>query len=1039
MLLSDPNAHFTLGISAMRTPSYIKDQFLEVAGFLDAFILVLCYMAPVFRLVSMIVLEKETNTREGMKMMGLKDSAYWLSMLIYYFIIFVVIALLLTGISMGCIYHYSNWFLMFLFYLMYGLSVFSFSIFLSAFFSRARIASIGSAMLYFVSYSIIILVQDPGVSLTNKTLASLLPAVAGSLMGMARVTYESGQYALDFSNAGNIVNNYSFATGFYMLIADFFLYGLLAIYFDNVMPSPTGARQPLNYFLKLDYWTGRGTEERKVKPKSQKTERDDEVVINAKNDKEDINAEREDELLIYPNEYFEPVGDELKEQERNNQCMKIRNLTKTFGDKNAVNNFSVNMYKGQIFALLGPNGAGKTTTLSMLTGLLPATSGSCSFAGFSVFEHMAKTREKLGVCPQHDVLFENLTPREHLEIFAAFKGRADNEQIKKDVDEILTDIELKDCDDMVACNLSGGQRRKLSIGIAFIGNSDIIFLDEPTSGIDISARKKVWVMLKKYKAAKVIILTTHYMEEAEELGDRIGIMASGTMKCVGPPLFLKNAFHAGHNLIIVKEEMKPDEDKKAQEEITEFIITDLPKARFRRVAGKEVTYDLPASESKKFKEFFTKLDANIEKLKIKSYGMTTNSLEDIFLQVAKEDINEKGEAGIIAEKMYSASLGKGDVAPSELDKYAVADEPPRDAITVFGEHFKAILIKRLLITWRTIIALANELIIPILLILLGLIFASIPTYYNGDVRWFLPQSYPLPQSVIVNDNNVNTGYSASNYISMLRPGIVGVKMPVSSNNDTANLIQMDQYIFDNQGVSPCRYGSIYLKTMSPQLHKYEAVVFVNISSQDATGAMVALLSEPLLKLATNNSNLVVTFANAPLPLTYEAMSREIANKGNMISNTLVVAFALIPAGVICFVVREREDNLKHQQIISGVSLLAYWTANSVIDILKSLVPCAAGIGLIYAFGIDLPDAWILILVYAFTIIPFTYATSFLFAKENVSQIATLMLHFLCGVVLSPIFTMLNLFDSTRQAAKVLGWILRIIPSFALSYGINNIS
>ena len=87
--------------------------------------------------------------------------------------------------------------------------------------------------------------------------------------------------------------------------------------------------------------------------------------------------------------------------------------------------------------------------------------------------------------------------------------------------------------------------------------------------------------------------------------------------------------------------------------------------------------------------------------------MTTNSLEDIFLQVAKEDINEKGEAGIIAEKMYSASLGKGDVAPSELDKYAVADEPPRDAITVFSEHFKAILIKRLLITWRTIIALAE--------------------------------------------------------------------------------------------------------------------------------------------------------------------------------------------------------------------------------------------------------------------------------------------------------------------------------------------
>ena len=1021
----DPNAKFTLGIVAMKTPSYVQDVFLQLAGFLVSFILVLCYMAPVFRLVSTIVLEKELNTREGMKMMGLKDSAYWLSLFAYYFIIFVIIAALLTGISMGCIYHYSNWFLMFLFYLIYGLSIFSFSLFLASFFSKARIASIASAMLYFVSYSITILVQDPTISYTNKTLASLLPAVAGSFGEMARVTYESGQYALTFSNASDIVNNYSFATGLIMMIVDFFMYLILALYLDNVIPSPTGVRLPLYYFLTVQYWSGKGSEDKKVKAKV------------GKDDSESMNPEKEDEALLYPNpEHFEKVGEELKEQEKNNQCMMIRNLNKIFGDKHAVHNFSVNMYKSQIFALLGPNGAGKTTTLSMLTGLLPASSGHCSFAGFSVFEQMALTREKLGVCPQHDVLFENLTPREHLEIFAAFKGRADSEQIKRDVNEILGDIELNDCDDMLACNLSGGQRRKLSIGIAFIGNSDIIFLDEPTSGIDISARKKVWVMLKKYKASKVIILTTHYMEEAEELGDRIGIMASGTMKCVGTPLFLKRAYSAGHNLIINKEELKGEDDMKAQEGITEFVGRYLTKAKLRRIAGKELTYELPMSESNKYKEFFAALDAEQINLKIKSYGMTTNSLEDIFLQVAKEDINEKGEMAVHPDRMVSGSINES--APSELDKYAVSEEPAKSAIENFSIHFGAILIKRLLITWRTILSLIVEMLIPILLILLGFVFASIPTYYNGDVRWFLPNIYDPPQSIVVNSNGIN-GLSADTFISQLSPGLVGQKDPVISSKDTDILLEMDGYIFNSRGINPSRYGSIFLKTMSPALHKYEAVIFANISSQDSAGVMVGLLAQALMKVATNNTNLTVIFANAPLPLTYEARSREIANEGSIIANVLVVAFSLIPAGVICFVVREREDNLKHQQIISGVSLLAYWTANGVIDILKSLVPCAIGIGLLNAFSIDLPDSWILILIYAFTIIPFTYATSFFFVKENVAQIATLMMHFLAGVVLSPVFIMLKLFDSTRQAANVLGWILRVIPSFALSYGITNIS
>jgi ATP-binding cassette subfamily A (ABC1) protein 3 len=152
------------------------------------------------------------------------------------------------------------------------------------------------------------------------------------------------------------------------------------------------------------------------------------------------------------------------------------------------------MYNGQIFALLGHNGAGKTTTISMLTGLITSTSGSAEVFGTDIFEDMSTIRQFLGVCPQHDILFDLLTPEEHLEIFCDFKGvpRAEQpEQIKK----MLIDVDVYHHKDTVAENLSGGSKRKLSVAIALIGGSKLVLLDEPTSGMDLSARRKLWNML----------------------------------------------------------------------------------------------------------------------------------------------------------------------------------------------------------------------------------------------------------------------------------------------------------------------------------------------------------------------------------------------------------------------------------------------------------------------------------------------------------------------------------------------------------------
>lgn len=156
------------------------------------------------------------------------------------------------------------------------------------------------------------------------------------------------------------------------------------------------------------------------------------------------------------------------------------------------------MYNGQIFALLGHNGAGKTTTISMLTGLIEATEGYAEVFGIDIFNNMDEMRKMLGVCPQHDVLFDYLTPEDHLRLFCSFKG-TDPTIIEKEVVRMLEDIDLIDKRKTMAKFLSGGEKRKLSVAIAMIGNSRIVLLDEPTSGMDTSARRRLWDMLKKNK------------------------------------------------------------------------------------------------------------------------------------------------------------------------------------------------------------------------------------------------------------------------------------------------------------------------------------------------------------------------------------------------------------------------------------------------------------------------------------------------------------------------------------------------------------
>ena len=210
--------------------------------------------------------------------------------------------------------------------------------------------------------------------------------------------------------------------------------------------------------------------------------------------------------------------------------IETRQLTKKFKEKVAVDGINLQIKKGELFALLGTNGAGKTTTIKMLSGLILPTSGDIEIENMDMKKDIFKIKEILNVSPQETAIAPNLTVKENLEFMAGVYQISNKE---KKIDELIKQFKLEEILNKRTKTLSGGWQRRLSIAISLINYPKILFLDEPTLGLDVIARKELWKVINELKGKITIILTTHYMEEAESLSDRIGIMANGKLVDVG--------------------------------------------------------------------------------------------------------------------------------------------------------------------------------------------------------------------------------------------------------------------------------------------------------------------------------------------------------------------------------------------------------------------------------------------------------------------------------------------------------------------------
>ena len=315
-------------------------------------------------------------------------------------------------------------------------------------------------------------------------------------------------------------------------------------------------------------------------------------------------------------------------------AIEVNSLTKEFDSFKAVDNISFNVEEGEIFGFLGPNGAGKSTTMMILTTLLKPTSGEALVGGYNVVSDAKKVREKIGFVQQEISVDEFLTGRENLYLHARI-NQIPNNLIKSRIDDVLELVELGEKQDKAALTYSGGMRKRLDIANGLLSRPSVLFLDEPTVGLDIQTRRKIWQYIRKIRKefGMTIFISTHYMEEADNLCDRIGIIDFGKIQIIDTPKSMKSAIGneiISFNLI----------DGKASQDI---LIDQINKIEFvKEVKNKQGLITVFSTKSNEVIPKIFQASTNLE-MRINSLTLKQPTLDDVFISYTGHDLRDETE------------------------------------------------------------------------------------------------------------------------------------------------------------------------------------------------------------------------------------------------------------------------------------------------------------------------------------------------------------------------------------------------------------
>ncbi|KAM8773978.1 ABC-type organic anion transporter ABCA8-like [Rhynchonycteris naso] len=708
---------------------------------------------------SLNVTRERKRMKDLMRMMGLRNSAFWLSWGLLYVGFIFIAALLLTLVVITLQFVIRTSFVVvFTLFLLYGLSLIALAFLMSVLIKKPLLTGLVVFLLtvFWGSLGFTILYRHLPVSL--EWILGFLSPFAFTL-GMAQLLRVDNDMN---SNALPDPKNYSsqIIGAHFMLAFDIFFYLALMFYFEKILPSEDGRQYSPLFFLKPSFWS--------------QQQNADHVAL-----------EDEIDFNISPNDSFEPVSPEFHGKE----AIRIIHVTKEYKGKpdtiGALKDLVFDIYEGQITAILGHSGAGKSTLLNILSGLSVPTKGSVTVYNNKLSEttNLENLSKLTGVCPQVNVQFDFLTVRQNLRLFAKIKGIPPQE-VEQEIQSILLELEMKNVQDILAQNLSGGLKRKLTLGIAFLGDPPIFLLDEPTAGLDPFSRHQVWNLLKERKRNHVILFSTQSMDEADILADRKVFLSKGKLKCAGSSLFLKKNWGIGYHLSLQLTEMC------VKEKITSLIKQHIPEAKLSAESERKLVYTLPLERTNKFPELYKNFDFCPD-LGIENYGVSMTTLNEVFLKLEGNSTVDKPDIATLGEVQEERAGGTERLVEMEQGLSSLSEmRETIGGLALWRQQVRAIARVRFLKLKqekKVLLSLLLILGVGVFPLLWDYIFTKIQE--NSYTLTLSPNLYflasgqaprdPLTQLLIIN----NTGASIEDFIHSVEHQNIALEVDVSGTRN----------------------------------------------------------------------------------------------------------------------------------------------------------------------------------------------------------------------------------------------------------------
>uniref|UniRef100_A0A8D3CBX5 ATP binding cassette subfamily A member 12 n=1 Tax=Scophthalmus maximus TaxID=52904 RepID=A0A8D3CBX5_SCOMX len=1005
-------------------PCHLRDEYLEAISFVFPLMLMLAWLLFVADFVKKLVHERELRLHEYMKMMGVNPLSHFFAWFLECASYLVLTIFILTLVlKFGRILPNSDGFLLFLYLCDYGLSILAFSYLVSSFFDKTYIAGLSGSLLYILCFlPFIVALWDKDVFL------SLFSPTCFSYASQYVSRYETQGEGIQWSNsytspmAGDTT---SFGWLCWLMLIDSILYFVIGAYIRMVLPGKYGIPAPWYFPFKASFWAELCCC-MKSKIKAGKGLLFSNIM--EKNHKNMMSS------FSWPDFSELPVG------------VALHGLSKMYGDRVAIQNLNVSFYEGHVTALLGHNGAGKTTTMSLLTGLFAPSSGAIDVYGRDMQTNIDDIRKELGVCMQYDVLFDHMTAKEHLLLYGQIKAPHWSRG------ELREQVRTRACTPhrhKRVGTLSGGMKRKLSISIAFIGGSRLVVLDEPTTGVDPCSRRNIWDIVIQHKKQRTIIMSTHHLDEAEVLSDRIAFLERGGLKCCGTPFHLKDKLGQGYKLTLTKKVSNLESEGIDDSELKGFIQAHVPEARLKETQGGDVIYSLPpftSSNAASYRSLLTALDSNLDALQLGCYGISDTTLEEV-RSYAPSHENSGLKCKTISD---TGSMDSFSSVSSENvgDTMKLTSSSIEGGMALAWQQISAMLVKRFHHSRRDWKGLIAQILLPVLFVVFAMGLGAIkkdlqhyrelelsPALYNIGPSYSFFSSGELVDAMMSFpgiDNACLDKPENPYVITSQMPSGLGFICDGDNYQPPHKKIPSSQIVYNLSGINVenylvatandfirNRYGGFdFGMQLPPDLqmdlrvvpkNRTLSKVWFNPEGHHTMPAYLNSLSNFILRsnLPADKDPRQYAISVSSHPYFGRTDDEDAIIQGVLqifVAMCVLTGYSITTASFAIYEVGEHHSGSKRLQHIAGISEPLYWAVNFFYDMVVYLIPVTLTVGVIAAFQVpaftdrqNLAAVTLLLVLFGFATFPWMYLLSGVFKDAEMAFIAYVCLNLFISV------------------------------------------